>query len=532
MSKFYLALFSFLFFVVNPLFAAETVSPFEEATKLKNSMTQPVINENSINEMLDQVEPQKVYNQQNLEIFNLDEKKAAEKGYLMGRENGLNDIAEQVLENKNQWDVSEELKKTLVANGKAAGEIEKTGCMTIQTAKDAQIANVTKFCEVGVKTIRRCNEDIVDFEIKKVPAVFKEEHHYVCMPNRFCEKKWYLFTSIEGSKDHPNCPVPCRQGYTDKIKIADPSIEIINEQTSNSCKAIEEKGKYCRKISETCINQQPQMHNGLEVKRCWQKELKYECGQDFNNCNSISTECSIINVACKEKDPQGNCLVWNREYNCPNFKGDSNEEKICDIKPLEGFKAENEQNQEFGKVIPELAVFGEIANSRTGDVNNFRYLGGHSKSCRENKINFDLCCSDKDGWGEKLNLTQCKADEVILAKMRSKGLCVYVNKRNKGVFRKDKVFCCYDSVINRIFNQGGKEQLKKGWGSAKHPSCEGFTLEEMQSINYDQIFKSENIQDFINELVVKVKLEIGQLDKLTNELKKQFSQMGEVKNEN
>lgn len=51
--------------------------------------------------------------------------------------------------------------------------------------------------------------------------------------------------------------------------------------------------------------------------------------------------------------------------------------------------------------------------------------------------------------------------------------------------------CCFNSVLARVVNEQGRMQLGKGWGSAKEPDCSGFTVAELQSLNFAAMDLSE-----------------------------------------
>jgi conjugal transfer mating pair stabilization protein TraN len=44
--------------------------------------------------------------------------------------------------------------------------------------------------------------------------------------------------------------------------------------------------------------------------------------------------------------------------------------------------------------------------------------------------------------------------------------------------------CCFNSMIARIINQQGRAQLGRSWGTARAPDCSGFTLSELNRLNF------------------------------------------------
>jgi conjugal transfer mating pair stabilization protein TraN len=89
---------------------------------------------------------------------------------------------------------------------------------------------------------------------------------------------------------------------------------------------------------------------------------------------------------------------------------------------------------------------------------------------------------------------QCEMDseEQMLSLRRGAGLCHFVGSwSEKSSFGLKKTtyqtYCCFNSKLAMIINQQGRAQLGKSWGSAKVPNCGGFTEEELNLINFDNI---------------------------------------------
>jgi|GEM_PF-6432636 len=56
-------------------------------------------------------------------------------------------------------------------------------------------------------------------------------------------------------------------------------------------------------------------------------------------------------------------------------------------------------------------------------------------------------------------------------------------------------WCCFPSKLGRIVQEQGRAQLGKSWGSAKHPDCSGFTIEELGLLKFDEMDLSEFLSD-------------------------------------
>ncbi|MGC9100079.1 MAG: conjugal transfer protein TraN [Caldisericum sp.] len=99
----------------------------------------------------------------------------------------------------------------------------------------------------------------------------------------------------------------------------------------------------------------------------------------------------------------------------------------------------------------------------------------------------------------------CDQQDILTSTFKESGYCHYVGKRCIKKFlgmclQKIKVYCCFNSKLARIIHEQGRPQLSTfgsdgSWGSAKHPNCRGFTPEEFQAIDFNQIDFSEYIED-------------------------------------
>lgn len=83
----------------------------------------------------------------------------------------------------------------------------------------------------------------------------------------------------------------------------------------------------------------------------------------------------------------------------------------------------------------------------------------------------------------------CNADEAKLALKNGANLCHYVgdycSSRTLGRCMEHKESnCCFNSVLARIINEQGRDQVGKGWGNAESPDCSGFTIAQLQSLDF------------------------------------------------
>ena len=51
--------------------------------------------------------------------------------------------------------------------------------------------------------------------------------------------------------------------------------------------------------------------------------------------------------------------------------------------------------------------------------------------------------------------------------------------------------CCFNSKLARIVNEQGRAQVGKGWGSGQNPDCSGFSIAQLQSLDFGAMDLSE-----------------------------------------
>ena len=94
-----------------------------------------------------------------------------------------------------------------------------------------------------------------------------------------------------------------------------------------------------------------------------------------------------------------------------------------------------------------------------------------------------------------LSMMSCNEEEARLALKEGAGLCHSVgsycsqcSRHPLGCrFRCDEHTtskCCFNSMLARIINQQGRAQVGKGWGEPRTPDCGGFTVAQLQSLNF------------------------------------------------
>jgi conjugal transfer mating pair stabilization protein TraN len=71
--------------------------------------------------------------------------------------------------------------------------------------------------------------------------------------------------------------------------------------------------------------------------------------------------------------------------------------------------------------------------------------------------------------------------------------CITVFGRCVACLERTQSFCCFNSHLARIINEQGRGQIGKGWGSntAQNPDCSGFTVAQLQMLDFARLDLSE-----------------------------------------
>jgi conjugal transfer mating pair stabilization protein TraN len=100
-----------------------------------------------------------------------------------------------------------------------------------------------------------------------------------------------------------------------------------------------------------------------------------------------------------------------------------------------------------------------------------------------------------------LSMMSCNEDEGKLAMKEGARLCHTIGTWCSSCFRVLGVCvscvehttskCCFNSMLARIVNEQGRAQIGKGWGGAQNADCSGFTVAQLQTLNFAAMDLSE-----------------------------------------
>ena len=129
------------------------------------------------------------------------------------------------------------------------------------------------------------------------------------------------------------------------------------------------------------------------------------------------------------------------------------------------------------------------------DRENLRFFRGERRTCTIRWGGLANCCKNS---GLLVGIAGCSRSEIELAEERHAGNTHYLGKRcakrGFGVcVRRERVWCVFGSKLGRILHQQARGQLGIGWGS-----CRGFTVAEVENIDFDRVDLTEFTENLVD----------------------------------
>lgn len=285
----------------------------------------------------------------------------------------------------------------------------------------------------------------------------------------------------------------------------------------------------CENVEQECsIGSQTPEIKGTRVHRdCWQYKYKKDCSkQSKNDCDKIDHNiCALMEDECENKSMLGSneiCTNYKKHFACEkeisyqeeyqelvqNDRKLSEDQLMCGYMCLDGNcdqvrKASDDQNQEIAVAAAMLHALKEAKKGIVGpDVINI--FKGERKACSKKLFSYINCCS-LSGWGKIIG-ARCDAEDKNLVQLRKAKRCIevgtYCSTRIPiiGCIIKKTVFCCYDSILSKIINQGVKSQLGRGNGEPESPSCGGLSLDDLKDPRVD--LGGLDYSEFYREVII------------------------------
>lgn len=269
----------------------------------------------------------------------------------------------------------------------------------------------------------------------------------------------------------------------------------------------------CNTPADTCVDSAPQTRviNGVPVTQsCWGFERRYTCSgkTPAQDCSALETNgrCTFLREDCLDDPRVGACVTRERIYRCPSpDQPAATKQFVCggDLYCANGEceTIERETSDELKDALVGLHALGQAG--KEFDENDFALFKGSNETCSKPIFELANCCG---GNGIPLIGTCSSAEKQLEAKI-DKGLCHFIGSFcSKSVFgvctSKRKSYCCYQSKLTRIIQEGGRAQLSLTFGTPKRADCAGFTIEQFASLDLSKI----DFTEIYNELIEAVKL--------------------------
>jgi hypothetical protein len=282
-------------------------------------------------------------------------------------------------------------------------------------------------------------------------------------------------------------------------------------------------GRVCFKKSDQCVaGPETRIVDGTPVYRdCWRREEVYECasGDSFSCTTDEIKKCSPDSPKkCLTKEGDI-CVSMEQSFKCETSPATYHASTTCADSTTfcengSCYDKSYAPNDQFGKSAAILQVAKEAGKDMAANPDQIVFKG-QEMACKT-KIGGILDCCDLDSKLDPVNPTPldlagvgCSDAEKDLAVRRAMGKCHVGDTKNtdclvkvpwpgKGCAvwnQKTTKVCCFGSKLVRIIHEQGRPQIGRGWGSFDATDCAGFTVEDLQKMDFSAMDFSEFIAD-------------------------------------
>jgi conjugal transfer mating pair stabilization protein TraN len=293
-----------------------------------------------------------------------------------------------------------------------------------------------------------------------------------------------------------------------KIVYEEESYKELPDEEEIYCDELEKKVALglCSYESKICSQgKQTRLIQGVSITRnCWQYTRTYACEYPSkDDCGPLRARgCTQGKSACKTYVGKI-CVVHTQTYTCkgnsqPKHSIAGGQTPFC----LDGNCRNQswENNDEMMRSLAQLSILKEMQ----GQLQNGMIFKGEDRRCSRYILNFKDCCGSGKGWGKSIGLGGCSSGEKELSEKRKAGLChsigTYCAKKILGkCVKKNSSYCCFNNKLLKAFHVQGRPQIKLGWGEPENPLCRGFTVEELQRIDFSKLDLREVFEDLMKK---------------------------------
>lgn len=285
---------------------------------------------------------------------------------------------------------------------------------------------------------------------------------------------------------------------------------IISEAWAGDCQALEDLSVLgeCQVIKEQCLEGPSIRQFGkdpfLRIERpCWKKRFYYQCQvpQGADDCDSIPPDCQKIGSEFKDFLDQH--AVEIHRFRCERVRVET-KEVIKNKGHQLVLAGDYQKNNDIGDALAGLNIAEEMLRGFRGEFQSRAglFFNGKAMQCTAKPKN---CCGDKKGFWRRM--TGCREEEQQLALQLKSGNCHLVGQYRvkKSMLQKvghveKKGYCCFQSKLSRIIQEGARKQLPDlNWGNPDAPLCRALTVAEIQMLDWSQIDFSEIATEIIEK---------------------------------
>lgn len=243
-------------------------------------------------------------------------------------------------------------------------------------------------------------------------------------------------------------------------------------------------------------------------KEVWSRRLFFSCGgSEGKKCQSLRSLGGVLTKKkCLNENEFGECQQWEKTYDIGKRASRSTTTIAFQKEGLWGLEETSpnyEKNRDLPEVAATLSIFADIKSeiektSEEYKMKSPQVFKGEVYKCQRSFIKGILydCCKKMDGLAVHAKLASCNSEEKCLSVKRHEGKCRFIGiTKGKLGTETTHVFCCFPTKLARIIQEQGRQQLGIPWGNADNPVPRGFTLEELQRIDFTKIDFSEVLDD-------------------------------------
>ena len=254
----------------------------------------------------------------------------------------------------------------------------------------------------------------------------------------------------------------------------------------------------CVRTSSVCTDgPSTRTISGLQVTRqCWNYTNTFACTSlaATSTCSAASlSACSPTGApSCVQQDGLNHCTQAALAFDCKVQEATFTQAVNCGGSSYcQGgscLATSSQPNANFSSSVAQLQAHREAAKDI--DPDTLQIFKGTDRRCHKDSFGIDNCCDNT------AYLQQCSNDEQETVRRRDQGQCHEVGQYCSagsilGCRERTKTYCCFSSMLGRIVQEQGRQQLARDWGTPQSPNCVGFTTTEIAALDWSRFDLSE-----------------------------------------